>query len=74
MATLAKHAAEAGYQEVVFKALDNTRNVQGHDQAARNCAVGLATAGHVESARQIANKIHDTTIRDDALKQISQIK
>jgi hypothetical protein len=56
------------------KALDNIRNIQTRDQAARSCAVALATAGQIESARKIAEMIYATAVRDDALKQIAKVE
>lgn len=55
-------------------ALDNVRNIQTRDQAARSCAVALATAGQIESARKIAETIYDTAVKDDALKQIAKVE
>ena len=74
MKTLAKNAAEAGSHAVAIRALDNIRDVSNHDQAARDCAVALATNEHLEAARQIANKIRATKMRDETLKLIAQTK
>ena len=74
MTDLATQAAQVMQWSILLKTLDNIHNSHTHDVAARVSAVTLAKRGRFDYARQIADKIRNTTIQDDALKQISQIK
>ena len=64
-------AAEAGEGPVLLKALAMFRSVDAHDQAARSSAAALARLGHIAHARELAERIRSTELRDLALQQVS---
>jgi hypothetical protein len=70
-AALAKIAAAAGDAVAVKKEIDKMRNVGAGDLAARDSAVELARVGKAKVAVEVAEKISDKSIQDDALKQIA---
>ena len=74
MADLAVQAAGAGQWGTLLPALDSIQAVEVHDEAARTSAVALARFGRLDYARQVAGRIRNTGIRDDALRQVSQVR
>lgn len=72
MADLAEQAGFVGQWSVLVKALSNIRNRQTHDKAALASVSALVFNGRLDYARQIASKIRNSSIKDDALKQISR--